>query len=158
MYREMTPEEKLEYAKETFEALCKNGLLGAEIVHEQWKIKLSGQGLDSQHLESSIEKTIDKETLRLHEQAMKKEKRPIVQDPFLEQYGTLVTKNSSINNVASIYAEEHIQAVEEDLREQSGKIVEQENISQAKVKVLEQNSSDPWGDAREVVPGAFKKI
>jgi len=153
-YREITPEEKLEYNKEMLEALIKNGFMGADIVHEKWKLKLSNR-------ENTVENVFDKETLKLHEQAMSEGTETVhTQSHSNQPRAVQILLNTP--KQASIYAKEHLPAVMEDLSEQHQVIEERLSpvVDQPKTKVLEQERPAPsiWGNAKTVEPGQFQNL
>lgn len=156
IYREMTPEEKLEYNQEMLEALIKNSFMGANIVHEKWKLKLSRNG----KLDDTMEKTFGTEALQMHEKAMHEdEKKEVISYPHIEQLGTK-PKTSLDQKRASIYAAKNLPLVEEDL---NGPRIPNENqvLEQPKTRVLEQVTQqfhNPWVEAKTVMPGEVQEL
>lgn len=138
MYREMTPEEKLEYSSEIIEAIKKGGLVASLDIVEKYKKILS------------VEKRIDNTSTNVKSDISASLKQQEVQG------------NTEVNNVSpqevSIYAEEHISAVQEDIREHllnAPSKIEEQPIK----RVLERprnTSPNPWGDSKVVLPGELK--
>lgn len=134
MYRQMTPEEKLEYSAEVIEAIKKDGLEGSlRVVSKYQKLLYKKDVIENPPLSEET--------------------------PILMNEPEKLINNSTGENLqeASIYAPEHIPAVQDDLREQ-GLIPndDKKNAEQPKTKVLEQSRSiapNPWGDADVVSPG-----
>lgn len=143
MYREMTPEEKLEYSSEIIEAIKTDGLIGSLKVVDKYKKKLSNEN-SLYDYSSQIPETI-------------------ITTPFKETTDISVENIPNISEIekpsteASIYAQEHISAVQEDLREQNiGMFSAIKAVEPPKTKVLEvakSHAPNPWGDAQIVSPG-----
>lgn len=97
----------------------------------------------------------DSEDLKRHEEKIEQEVTGVEQ-PQVEE---LVSSNNVTQEVqeASIYAPEHIPAVQDDLREQGVSFKQEpKGVNEPKKKVLEQQRSsapNPWGDAEVVSPG-----
>ena len=128
MYREMTPEEKLEYSAEIIESIKEGGLVGSlEVVDKYKKILSIKEKTNDEKVSTPVEEKVI-------------EDKPIV--------------SPNITGEASIYAEEHIPAVQDDLREHG--LVQMEEQTEVKTKVLEPPKSsapNPWGEAKVVSPG-----
>lgn len=77
---------------------------------------------------------------------------------YLEQFNTPI-KNNEEFSTASIYAEEHIPAVQEDAALEQGLVQNEEKPveEQHKIRVLERQTveANPWADAKIVSPGDF---
>lgn len=133
IYREMTPEEKLEYNREILDALITNSFIGADIVHEKWKLRL----LNKSNIEDRMEETFGSEILASHERRMQE---------HTEGEQAITGKK------ASIYAKEHLKAVIEDLNGNNGQI-----DTKPKTRVLGQGEQhiapNIWADAMTVKPG-----
>jgi len=151
MYREMTAEEKLQYSSEIIEALKAGGFISSLEVIEKYKKVLSNDNISNE---------------------VPKAKTPDISD---ESVGHILSSNKipvSEPVVASIYAEEHIPAVQEDLTEQRQNVIAPETSSQYKTKILRNDAipssiststeaptrPNPWTDAKTVVPGEVKDI
>lgn len=139
-YREMTAEEKLAYSAEVIEATRIGGLTASLEVVEKYKAILS--------VENEIEEIPTFKEL---------ETSPIQEMPDLSP------------ETASIYAREHLGAVEEDLMDTmpNEKVGEEKH----KIRILENPSiltpgmnekknvtPNPWGDAKTVEPGEVMNI
>ena len=99
---------------------------------------------------------ISKIKLAIKESEQKKEHQPQYVDGLMEnsenmQNNALTRGNNSFME-ASIYAEEHIPAVQEDLIEHQTL----GNVPKAKVLEPERNAPNPWGDSEVVSPGHLK--
>ena len=131
MYREMTPEEKLEYSAEIIEAIKVGGLVASLDVVDKYQKKLFISDKKNANNKPKMSTPVEEEVIQVE---------------------NVIPKN--IAGEASIYADEHIPAVQEDLREQG--IVAQAEPAEVKTKVLEPPKSsapNPWGEAKVVSPG-----
>lgn len=100
---------------------------------------------------------VDAEDLKKNQEEVEREKtNPVVPEINLVHADKNINSGSLDISPASIYAEEHIPAVEEDYKEQGISLLspEQEEVtSQARRRVLEQQTPNPWSDAKTVTPG-----
>lgn len=137
-YREMTAEEKLAYSAEVIEATRIGGLTASLEVVEKYKALLS--------VENEIEEV------------------PTLKGREVETMQEVTNLNPE---TASIYAKEHLEAVQKDLIDVIPKVGEDKN----KVKVLTNPSipsqvvrevvsiaPNPWGDAKSVEPGEVRDM
>lgn len=92
---------------------------------------------------------VDQEDLKQHKESIEME---IPQEQIVIENPPVLSETLEIKP-ASIYAEEHIPAVEEDLREQSTQVIDNTSQTKTKSRVLEQVAPNPWGDAKIVSPG-----
>ena len=101
------------------------------------------------------EERIDKNDLEQYKLDVEREKKAtFIPHEYLEQFRTPSSSAAPVME-ASIYAEEHIPAVQEDLKEQS--VINDKNGNKAKVLVPGNNHTpNPWGDAEVVLPGQLK--
>lgn len=144
MYREMTAEEKLECSSEIIEALKTGGFIASLDVIEKYKKILS------------IDNVIDKTPLSVEE--------PVTTKPQVEVLISSRGSEFETPKAASIYAPEHISAVQDDLIEHGmqGETIHQEEtpvVEEPKTLVLEPSkpsAPNPWGSAEIVSPGQLK--
>lgn len=142
MYREMTAEEKLEYSAKVIEAIKKDGLEGSLRVVEEYKKILSIDTPENNNEENNPVLVEDDTIIAKTED-------------IVSQNGETVLVETPME--ASIYAREHIPAVQEDLREHGTtnnvEIIKNEQI---KARVLEPTKSlipNPWPKSKVVLPG-----
>lgn len=146
MYREISAEEKLQFSSEIIEALKKGGFVASLEVVEKYKKIL-------------LENNISTEA-------------PQVETPVvLEEQGKGIKYKGELM-AASIYAEKHIPAVQEDLMEQCQNVNTKEEMGHQKSRILRNETvapnistpneistrPNPWGTAKTVVPGEVKDI
>lgn len=142
MYREMTPEEKLEYSAKIIEAVTKEGFTGALKVVEEYK-KILSMDIPAKKSEVKMSVAIEEDNIGANSQNITQQENKTIQTETPME--------------ASIYDSEHIAAVQEDLREHSTsnseEIVQNE---QPKTRTLEPTKSfapKPWGESKVVLPG-----
>ena len=133
MYREMRPEEKLEYSAEVIEAIKNGGLVASLEVVEKYKKLL---------IINNKENDLTNEQNNTPVEEVKQEE---------------IFATSNVIGEASIYAEEHIPAVQDDLREQGlVKETEPKSLEEPKARVLtplKSTTPNPWGESKIVLPG-----
>lgn len=128
MYREMTPEEKLDFISELTEATKLGGLLASIDIVEKWKQKLSTEKLETNKNKEIVPEPIDNNT------NVKKIMIPVEQ--------------------TSIYAQEHISAVQDDLMSQEPIALTEKNpLETPKTKVLKNATQSLWSDSSIRLPG-----
>jgi len=114
---------------------------------------------------------IDEEDLKKYNETISE---PTIMPKFPEGYtqgNDTVVVPMGINN-ASIYAEEHLPAVQEDIQEHGQNDIASEERNHSKIKVLENKTMlsmpeapkipnktpNPWSDAKTVLPGEVKDM
>ena len=134
--KDILKEETKNYMKEYYEKHGIGGLLGIIIEIDREKV--------------------DKKDIEKHQMAVESERNAkVIEHDHLTQFVTPNIKEPKME--ASIYAEEHIPAVQDDLQEKQEELKNQNNS--AKVKILEPEQKvapNPWQDAEVVTPGQLK--
>ena len=128
MYREMTPEEKLDFISELTESTKSGGLLASLDVVEKWKQRLSLEKEKTQQSNEMVSKPINN--------------------------NIPVRETTNPVGEASIYAMEHLPAVQDDLMSQGPVTIKENNpLETPKAKVLKNATQSLWGESKIRLPG-----